>query len=184
MNMRTWKEKLFLDAMPGRKKLGRPQGDFSSWLREMQANRIHTVVCLAPEEQIAGENPEYAQWRCAQLGEPAETASTTAGAPSAAPAGQFELIDIPVDDFQAPDPFVAARFWNAARRIADRIDNGERVFIHCGAGIGRTGMFAVAVLVQQGYDYDEAYREINAVGSYPEVPAQREFLQRTPTRRE
>ena len=154
--MRTWNEKLYLDAMPGRNKPGRPRGDFGLWLQEMAENRIKTVVCLAPEGQIAAESPEYARWR----------------------SEQFELIDIPVDDFQAPEPSMAARFWKAAGDAAERIQSGERVFVHCGAGIGRTGMFAVAVLMQQGYRYEDAYREINAVGSYPEVPAQKEFLKR------
>jgi hypothetical protein len=164
MNMRTWNEKLYLDAMPGRKKTGRPQGDFGLWLQEMAENRIKTVVCLAPEGQIADESPEYARWRSDQTG----------GAGSE----QFELIDIPVDDFHAPEPFVAARFWKVAGDAAERIQSGERVFVHCGAGIGRTGMFAVAVLMQQGYRYEDANREINSVGSHPEVPAQKEFLKR------
>ena len=165
--MRTWNEKLYLDAMPGRKRLNRPRGDFGLWLQEMAENRIKTVVCLAPEEQIAAESPEYAQWRGHQTG----------GSGSK----QFELINIPVDDYHAPEPFAAARFWKAAGEIAERIQAGERVFVHCAAGIGRTGMFAVAVLMQQGSSYEDAYRAINAVGSYPEVPAQKEFLKRGST---
>ena len=164
MSMRTWNDKLYLDAMPGRQKTGRPQGDFPGWLREMQENGIRTVVCLAPEEQIARESKEYEAWRQAELGG----------------RGGFELIDVPIDDYHAPEPPVATRFWEAAGEIAERIENKERVFVHCGAGIGRTGMFAVGVLMQQGYDYEKAYREVQAVGSHPEVPAQREFLQRGP----
>jgi len=167
MAMRTWNKKLYLDAMPGRKKPGRPQGDFGLWLREIAENRIKTVVCLAPEKQIAAESPEYTQWRGRHTG--------------ASVSEQFELIDIPVDDYQAPQPFIAARFWKAAGEIAERIQGGERVFVHCGAGIGRTGMFAVAVLMKQGSSYEDAYQEINAVGSYPEVPAQKEFLKRGST---
>lgn len=168
--MRTWEHKLYLDAMPGRKREGRPQGDFGLWLREMAANNIGTVVCLAPEEQIAAESPEYAEWRLGQLSEPE--------GPVANVRVRFELIDIPIDDFHAPEPLVSGRFWRVANEIAERIENGGRVFVHCGAGIGRTGMFAVAVLMRQGYGYDEAYVEISAVGSHPEVLAQQEFLKR------
>lgn len=177
MSMRTWNDTLYLDAMPGRKKLGRLQGDFSAWLREMQENRITTEVCLAPEEQITAESPEYAEWRRQQQ----ETRDATAPINDAT---RYELIDIPVDDFRAPDPFVAGRFWNAAADTARRIATGDRVFIHCGAGIGRTGMFAVAVLMASGYGYDEALDEIKGVGSYPETALQQEFLERgtnTPT---
>jgi len=153
--MRTWQNKLYFDAMPGRTKPGRPRGDFPGWLTEMQEYGIHTIVCLAPEEQVAAESPQYAEWRRHP---------------------EYELIDIPIDDFSAPEPFVAPRFWKQAMEIASKIDSGEKVFIHCGAGIGRTGMFAVAVLMQLGYSYDAAYNEIETVGSHPEVHVQQKFL--------
>ena len=170
MTMRTWENKLYLDAMPGRKKEGRPHGDFGLWLREMAANKTGTVLCLAPEEQIAAESPEYAEWRRRQQSE--------RDARGATGDVRVELIDVPIDDFHAPEPFVAGRFWKAAKEVAERIENGGRVFVHCAAGVGRTGMFAVAVLMRQGHEYEEAYEEISAVGSGPEVPAQREFLKR------
>lgn len=165
--MRTWNNTLYLGAMPGREKPGRPLGDFSGWLQEMQENTIRVVVCLAPDEQIAADSPEYSEWRRARLDDAHGTAN-------------MELIDIPVDDYRAPEPFVAARFWRAAANVSEKIDRGERVFVHCGAGIGRTGMFAVAVLMQKGYSFEDAYREIDAIGSHPEVVAQREFLKKGP----
>lgn len=69
MRMKTWENKLYLDAMPGRKREERPQRDFDLWLREVPANKIETVVCLAPEEQIAAGSPEYAEWRRRQRNE-------------------------------------------------------------------------------------------------------------------
>lgn len=168
--MRTWNDKLYLGAMPGRTKQGRPHGDFDRWLREMAQNKIGTVVCLASEEQIASESPDYAEWRRRHLSGPDRGESTGDV--------QVELIDIPVADFHAPEPTTSGSFWKAAKEIANQIGKGARTFIHCGAGIGRTGMFAVAVLMQQGYGYDDAYKEIDAVGSHPEVPAQRAFLKR------
>lgn len=173
MNMRTWKNTLYLDAMPGRMKPGRLQGDFASWLREMQEHRITAVVCLAPGDRIAAESPQYAAWRHNHL-----SSAESASAEPLPETRRIQLIDIPVEDFRAPEPFVAKRFWDAAADIATRVQDGERVFIHCGAGVGRTGMFAVAVLMQHGYSYEDAYQEIAAVGSFPERPEQREFLKR------
>ncbi len=160
MHMRSWNDKLYLDAMPGRKKRGRPQGDFPGWLEEMRENRIRTVVCLAPQEQVAAESPEYADW----LARHGET--------------DVEVIRLPIDDFSVPVPFQVPVFWNQAARVATKVESGERVFVHCGAGFGRTGMFAVAVLMKLGYEYDEAIAEIKAVGSYPETPEQREFVRK------
>lgn len=159
--MRNWKNKLFLDAMPGRQKVGRLSGDFDLWKQEMTENAITTVVCLTPEESTQAQSPKYAAWRKQQYS-----------------SGKYELIDLPVDDFRAPEPFVAGRFWRQAKQVALKIEAGEKVFVHCGAGIGRTGMFAVAVLMQQGYSYDEAYREVAAAGSNPETVEQQAFLQR------
>lgn len=165
MSMRTWKKKLFLDAMPGRNTFGRPKGDFDHWLREMEQNEIGTVVCLTPERQIAGESPAYAEWRRQQQERRAD---------------RKELIDLPIEDFNAPEPQAAQHFWQTARRVAEQIENGERVFVHCAAGIGRTGMFSIAVLMSQGRRYEEAYQEIAAVGSRPEMPEQKAFLRRGP----
>ncbi|MDA3950322.1 MAG: dual specificity protein phosphatase family protein [Spirochaeta sp.] len=163
MSMRTWNDRLFLDAMPGRKKKGRPQGDFAQWEREMKEHVIGTVVCLAPDEQIADESPEYAAWLARHEG--AHSAAT-----------DVQIIRLPIDDFSVPVTFQVPVFWKRAEEVAASIRAGERVFIHCGAGIGRTGMFAVAVLMKLGYSYDEAYAEIRAVRSYPETPEQREFV--------
>jgi len=167
MSMRPWNDKLFLDAMPGRKKAGRPQGDFDGWLREMREYHIGTVACLAPDEQIAAESPEYAAWL-------ARHKSTVSGRTT------VEIIHLPIDDFSVPVPFQVSVFWKQAETVASKIHAGERLFIHCGAGVGRTGMFAVAVLMKLGYGYDEAFDEIKAVGSYPETTAQRDFVRRGP----
>lgn len=165
--MRSWKNTLYLDAMPGRKKAGRPQGDFDGWLREMREYHIGTVVCLAPEEQIAAESPEYADWL-------ARHESNESGRSA------VEIIRLPIDDFSVPVPFQAPAFWKSAEAVAAKIQAGERIFVHCGAGFGRTGMFAVAVLMKMGYSHDDALAQIKAVGSYPETPAQREFVSRGP----
>jgi hypothetical protein len=173
MSMRTWNDRLFLDAMPGRTKPGRSQGDFAQWEREMKEHAIGTVVCLAPDEQIAAESPEYAEWLDRHEGSH-NAASVALAAPSAAP--DVQIIRLPIDDFSIPVTFQVPVFWKRANEVAATIGAGERVFIHCGAGFGRTGMFAVAVLVKLGYSYDEALAEIRSVGSFPETQEQREFV--------
>lgn len=169
--MRIWNDKLYLDAMPGRKKAGRPRGDFEGWLTEMREHKIGTVVCLAPDEQIAAESPEYAAWLARH--ESTECGKSAVG-----------IIRLPIDDFSVPVSFQAPAFWKDATAVAMKTQSGERVFVHCGAGVGRTGMFAVAVLIQMGYGYEDATDEIRAVGSNPETREQREFVKRGPNGRD
>lgn len=62
--------------------------------------------------------------------------------------------------------------------IAAALAAGRNVYLHCRAGIGRTGMVAGCFLVEQGYDGERALRELNALwtaqsaraATWPAVP--------------
>ncbi len=62
--------------------------------------------------------------------------------------------------------------------LALALAGGRGVYVHCRAGIGRTGTVAGCFLVEQGLDGDEALRELNVLWtlqcaravSWPEVP--------------
>jgi len=68
------------------------------------------------------------------------------------------------------------------RRIQDDISAalaaGRNIYLHCRAGIGRTGTVAGCFLVEQGFDGEHALRELNALwtaqcaraATWPEVP--------------
>ncbi|MEX2443140.1 MAG: hypothetical protein WD492_06030 [Alkalispirochaeta sp.] len=82
---------------------------------------------------------------------------------------------LPGRDFH---PLERRSFHGAPYSEYNRVVDRKVDLVHCGAGVGRTGTFADAVLMSLGYTYNDAYEEINAAGSHPEMPAQREFLQR------
>jgi hypothetical protein len=73
------------------------------------------------------------------------------------------------------------------RRIVDTLDDelarGARVYLHCHAGVGRTGTVVGCWLVEQGLTGGEALRLIAhkrdaLLGQSPETEAQREFVRR------
>ena len=73
------------------------------------------------------------------------------------------------------------------RRIVDTLEDelarGSRVYLHCHAGVGRTGTAVGCWLVEQGLTGGEALRLIAhkrqaLLGASPETEAQREFVRR------
>ena len=52
----------------------------------------------------------------------------------------------------------------------------EHILIHCLAGIGRSGTFAIILLLALGYSRAEAFRRVTSIGSGTESQNQREFI--------
>ncbi|HYJ99663.1 MAG TPA: hypothetical protein VEX14_16495, partial [Burkholderiaceae bacterium] len=73
------------------------------------------------------------------------------------------------------------------RRIVDALDDelacGARVYLHCHAGVGRTGTAVGCWLVEHGFTGGDALKLIAhkreaLLGQSPETDAQREFVRR------
>ncbi len=86
-----------------------------------------------------------------------------------------------VMDFGVPNP-------DAMRKILDaidlRLDQGKKVYLHCWAGIGRTGTVVGCWLVRKGWTGTNALEEIKRLRANlpdwyrtsPETPEQREMV--------
>lgn len=137
--------RLFLHSMPGRRE------PYAKACAEAQRLEIARVVCLAPTDEIEKKSAEYA---------------------AAIAASRLPWAHEPfaVTDFGAPEDTEA--FGQLARRIAGKLRSGDRVLVHCGAGVGRTGTFAICVLMALGVTPKEARRSVTAAGSGPEKPVQ------------
>ena len=68
--------------------------------------------------------------------------------------------------------------FRSASEIAESLKTGQNVLVHCGAGIGRTGTFAVLVLMRLRLGLEEAMTFVKVAGSCPETSGQRGFLER------
>ena len=137
--------------MPGRSE---PLEKFFGWCRGVSVDEI---VCLVDNDEIGKKSPEYA----------AELA-----------AGTFPL---PVEQFPIPDygvPKDIKGLADLARRVVEKLRTGRKIVLHCAAGHGRTGMFAVMVLLASGMSLESALKDVQAAGSSPETEEQRQVLRK------
>ena len=79
-------------------------------------------------------------------------------------------LHLPVPDFTPPKPDQLAR---GVAAIEQAVADGEKVAVHCAAGLGRTGTLLACYLVSRGSSPDEAIARVRSVrpGSV-ETPAQ------------
>lgn len=143
--------RLFLCEMLGR--CG-PLGEYEKELAEAQIDR---VLCLAPLEEVCQKSPDYA----AKLER-----------------GQFGIpVDrFPIEDYGVPED--STGLVRVARDYAARLQQGERMVIHCGAGVGRTGTVAICLLMALGLSLKDATARVEAAHSWPETEPQRALVER------
>lgn len=140
---------LYLHSMPGRYET------FSEAISSIVKLNIDTVVCLTPMNEILEKSPDYAE------------AIQTGNLPC-----NHRMFEIP--DYDVPKD--RERFLDLVRSVAEALQSGKHVLIHCGAGIGRTGTLAICVLMALGLEEDEAWQRVRDAGSCAENQAQRELI--------
>lgn len=136
--------------VPGQLWLGAMPGRFEAWSAfQAQADhaRLALVVCLTPRVELAELSPEY----------------HTALARGALP---FRWMHVPMRNFGLPEDTPAFRRDIAA--IAQGVRGGDSVFLHCAAGIGRTGTAAACVLKALGLEAEQALDRVREAGSNPQ----------------
>jgi hypothetical protein len=111
------------------------------------------IVCLTERHELVDRYPEYVHWL----------------------ATDARAVWFPVHDLHAPDTNAARPFYVG---LLQRLRVGDKLVIHCGAGIGRAGTSAVALLVLDGWGLDEALAHVRASRPMagPEVGAQMELV--------
>ena len=69
----------------------------------------------------------------------------------------FTSVHVPIKDFAAPTP---DQLRQGVAAIDNALSNGQRVAVHCGGGLGRTGTLLACYLVHQGAAADDAIQRV------------------------
>jgi protein-tyrosine phosphatase len=132
---------LWLTSMPGR---------FEPWsVYEAEAARakLGLVVCLTPREEIAELSPSY------------HRAVVQGDVP-------YRWLHLPIRNFGVPDD--PQGFRREIAQIAQSLQRGDAVMLHCAAGMGRTGTAAACVLKALGLPAEDALQRVRDAGSNPQ----------------
>lgn len=73
-----------------------------------------------------------------------------------------EWLHLPICDMMAPDERFETAWVNLWPRLDRRFQEGGRIFIHCYAGLGRTGTVASLILMQYGFSARDAIQQVRA----------------------
>jgi protein-tyrosine phosphatase len=106
------------------------------------------LVCLLQPDEIERRFPAFATW----LTEPAP----------------FRAIHLPTTDQSVADDDLVVELVG---EVAERLRAGDGIVMHCGAGMGRTGVIGALVVVALGQPVDDALALVRAArpGAGPET---------------
>lgn len=114
------------------------------------------VVCLNEEAELAHRYDDYVVWLKAN---------------AAGKAHWYPIHDMHAPSLDALDALVT--------QLRARLDTGDGIVVHCGAGIGRAGTIAAAILISHGMRVDEALTHLRASrpSAGPQTSAQERILE-------
>ncbi len=141
--------RLLLHSMPGRF-----EAIESVW-HQLRSEAIGAIVCLTEKYEIHLKSSKYAE---------------------ALETGTVPCSVLPFEIREGGVPEDRDAFWVLANDVANRLQCGEAVLIHCAGGVGRTAMLAVSVLLALGEPMNEAESVVSLAGSKVETMPQIEML--------
>lgn len=144
--------------VPGRLLLHSMPGRFEALERvwhQVRREAVGAIVCLTEEYEIRTKSSQYAV---------------------ALETGTVPCSVLPFEVREGGVPEDRDAFWTLANDVANRLQSGEGVLIHCAGGVGRTAMLAVSVLLALGEPMEEAEGAVSRAGSIVETMPQMEML--------
>jgi ADP-ribosyl-[dinitrogen reductase] hydrolase len=84
----------------------------------------------------------------------------------------------PIEDFAVPSPDFASTWDANSARIRSLLETGANVLVHCKGGLGRAGMIAARLLVEDGMPWQQAVKTVrDARKGAIETTAQEEWVE-------
>ncbi|WP_119304194.1 phosphatase domain-containing protein [Dongia deserti] len=128
--------------------------------------RLSPLGLVRAPESLRDDLKAIAEWKPhAMLSLMEEHELTEAGAPvhllaEALAEHSVEWLHLPICDMMAPDHRFETAWVDLWPRLDRRLQEGGRVFIHCYAGLGRTGTVASLILMQYGFSARDAIQQV------------------------
>ena len=72
----------------------------------------------------------------------------------------LQWIQVPITDMATPGAATLAAWRTQGPSLLQALNEGQRVLVHCAAGLGRTGMLVAKLLVLHGVRADEAIDQV------------------------
>ncbi|NTU52291.1 MAG: phosphatase [Chlorobiaceae bacterium] len=75
----------------------------------------------------------------------------------------IEWVHLPIRDISVPDETFQKDWPSQAKALQRRLSNGEHILFHCRGGLGRTGLVAGLLLLDLGWDANNAINTVREV---------------------
>jgi ADP-ribosyl-[dinitrogen reductase] hydrolase len=90
---------------------------------------------------------------------------------------------LPIPDQGVPGTAFSVAWPQVRGEIMSHLTSGGRVVLHCRGGLGRTGLVAALLMIENGISQDEAIRAVRSVRPRAiETAEQAQFVRNWPTR--
>ena len=139
----------------------RPQtGQLRQWAEGLKNKNVTHVVSLIEDSEVEVHNLHNEGNALAALG--------------------LGFSRFPIADFGTPD---VNAFTGLMADLSQRLTSGDHIFLHCAGGIGRAGTSASCLLVEHGWDGEDAMAHVSKMRGVasPETLEQVAFIRRWKT---
>ena len=152
---------LGMSHCPGRRGI---DGTGRQWTRVLDAD-LQTIQAWGASAVLSLVEPH----EFARLGVP-DFAQAIARTP-------LQWLQAPITDMATPGAASLAAWHAQGPALLQALNSGQRVLVHCAAGLGRTGMLVAKLLVLHGVSADEAIDQVRRARPGPiETEAQADWV--------